>query len=243
MSRRSAPNARAPRLRIWRLLRLLTWFCGALVALTIIWVMIYAVTPPPRTALMLIRSADGAETTWRWVKWEEISPHLVRAVIAAEDSQFCRHNGFDWEAIEAAMERNDEGERLSGGSTISQQTAKNVFLWPNRTWLRKGLEAWFTLLIEFLWPKQRILEVYLNVVEWGNGVYGAEAAAHHWFHKSSDQLSTVEAARLAVILPNPRHWSPTALKPSLTRRVATIQKGMEFLAHGNQATCVFKQKQ
>src|SRR5262245_44482057 len=147
----------------------------------IVVVAIYRFAPPPITYLMVQRAFEGRGFDRRWVPLRQISPHLVRAMIAAEDARFCEHHGFDFGAIEKAMAANEAGRKLRGGSTISQQTAKNVFLWPQRDWLRKGLEAWFTVLIEVGWGKQRILEVYLNSIEWGPGVYGAEAAAQRNF--------------------------------------------------------------
>ena len=160
-----------------RLIRILAAVALGLAAVSAGWALLYRVAPVPATPLMLIRAADGAEMRHDWAPIERIAPTLARAVIASEDTKFCGHGGFDWQAIEGAFEENEEGRRLLGGSTISQQTAKNAFLWPGRTWTRKGLEAGFTLLIETLWPKRRIMEVYLNIVEWADGVYGAEAAA------------------------------------------------------------------
>ncbi|HKJ74138.1 MAG TPA: monofunctional biosynthetic peptidoglycan transglycosylase, partial [Alphaproteobacteria bacterium] len=138
---------------------------------------IYRFMEPPVTPLMLLREADGAPILKKWEPLSRISPALQRAVIASEDARFCQHFGFDWSAINGAIDRDAEGGRLYGASTISQQTAKNLFLWPSRTFLRKGIEAYFTVWLEATWPKRRILEMYLNVVEWGNGIYGAEQAA------------------------------------------------------------------
>ena len=151
---------------------------------------------------------EGLDYQWRGLK--QISPHLVDAAIAAEDARFCSHHGFDMEAIQKALDHNAEGGRIRGGSTISQQTAKNVFLWPGRDWIRKGLEAGYTVLIEAVWSKRRIMEVYLNVVEWAPGVYGAQAASRHWFGKDARDLSPREAARLAAILPAPRRYQAAA---------------------------------
>src|SRR5437899_404689 len=150
-------------------------------ACSILLTVIYRLVPVPVTPLMLIRLLDGEGMRKDWVSYDAISPQLARAVIAAEDSGFCQHNGFDWSAIEKAWNRNQHSPRIRGGSTISNQTAKNVFLWPDRTYIRKAVEYYFTGLIEFFWTKRRILEVYLNVVEWGHGVYGAEAAAQAHF--------------------------------------------------------------
>jgi monofunctional biosynthetic peptidoglycan transglycosylase len=162
----------------------------------------------------------------------------VAAAIAAEDARFCSHPGFDFEAIEQAMKANEQGRRMRGGSTISQQTAKNVFLWPGRDWVRKGLEAGYTVLIETVWGKRRIMEVYLNVAEMGPGIYGAEAAAQHWFGKSASDLSSREAARLAAILPSPRRYNAGSPGPYVRRRASRIQAAANTVRNEGLATCV-----
>jgi monofunctional glycosyltransferase len=180
--------------------RLLVWY----VIITFLLVILYRFAPVPMTATMLFDS-NGATRDWQPL--HKISPNLVRAVIAAEDGKFCTHSGFDTEAIEQAIERNKQGRRMRGGSTISQQTAKNVFLWQGSGWsryLRKVPEVWFTFLIENLWGKRRIMEVYLNVAETGLGTYGAEAGAQRYFKKGASNLSRTEAARIAAILPLPK---------------------------------------
>ena len=174
-------------------------------------VALYRFVPPPITFLYVQRLFEGRGYDRRWVPLGDISPSLVRAVIASEDANFCRHMGFDMEAIEKAMAANAAGKKLRGGSTISQQTAKNVFLWPARDWIRKGLETYFTGLIELMWGKPRIMEVYLNSIEWGPGIYGAEAAAKKNFGVSAKQLTPAQAARLAAIVPKPLAWK--AAKP------------------------------
>src|SRR5215468_8231335 len=175
-------------------------------------VTIYRFVPPPMTFLMVQRMVEGRGFDRRWVPLRSISPSLVRSVIASEDSGFCQHHGFDFGAIEKAMAHNEQRPgRIRGGSTISQQTAKNVFLWPQRDWVRKGLETWFTVLIEVIWGKPRIMEVYLNSIEWGPGVYGAEAAARRNFRIPAKDLSPAQSARLAAILPKPLSWR--AAKP------------------------------
>src|SRR5690606_3150412 len=146
--------------------------------------------------------------------------------IASEDQRFAQHHGFDLEAIRDAAERNARGGRLRGASTISQQTAKNLFLWGGRSWVRKGLEAWYTLLIEALWPKQRILEVYVNIAEFGDGVYGAQAASQRFFGKDASALTAAEAARLAAVLPSPRRYSAANPGPYVQRRTGQIQRQM-----------------
>jgi len=203
-------------------------------------VVAYRFVPPPTTWLMLSRApVDGIDYRWRGLN--DISPNLVYAAIGAEDARFCLHKGFDVEAIQKAMAHNERVEkrgrgRLRGASTITQQTAKNVFLWPGRDWIRKGLETGFTALIEVVWPKRRIMEVYLNVAEWGPGVYGAEAAARHWFGKSASELTRTEAARLAAILPSPRTYQAASPGPYVRRRANTVLANMaEVRAQGLSA--------
>jgi monofunctional biosynthetic peptidoglycan transglycosylase len=184
---------------------------------------IYQSLPPPITILMIEGLAEGRGLHKDWTSIEQISPDLIRSVIAAEDAHFCEHHGFDWASIRAAWNKIEAGaSRLRGGSTISNQTAKNVFLWPGRTWIRKGLEAYFTLLIEFVWGKQRIMEVYLNVIEFGPGIYGAEAASQRFFKKSAAELSRHQAALLASVLPNPDEWSAAKPGPYMQKRANTI---------------------
>ena len=192
------------------MLKFLLWF----VVGTILWVVLYRFIDPPITYLMVERyfTVEDGHINKEWKDIDEISEHLQLAVIAAEDQRYLEHWGFDMEAIESAFESNEKGRRIRGGSTISQQTAKNVFLWHGRTWLRKGLEAWFTLLIELVWGKERILEVYLNVLELGPGVYGAQAAANEFFGSSATELNKSQSALIAAVLPNPRKMS--AAKPS-----------------------------
>ena len=206
-------------------------------------VVAYAVVPPPVTFLMTSRLIEGEGVSRRWRSLDDISPRLVEAVIAAEDSTFCSHHGFDMKAIEQALKANARAEkrgrgRIRGGSTISQQTAKNVFLWPGRDWVRKGLEAGYTILIETVWGKRRIMEVYLNVAEWGPGVYGAEAASRHWFDKGADELTSREAARLAAILPSPRRYNASAPGPYVRRRASRIQAAMGTVRNDGLASCV-----
>ncbi len=199
------------------LLKSILWF----VVLSVLWVLVYTVLPVPYTPLMGIRSVKGGdafELRHEWKSLDEISPSLQLAVICAEDQLFVEHNGFDVEAIKKAYHSNQTGKSLRGGSTISQQTAKNVFLWPKRSWFRKGLESWFTLLIETFWSKERILEIYLNSIEMGDGVFGAEAASNYWFNKSADELNHYEAAAIAAILPNPRKYEAHPRSSYVERR-------------------------
>ncbi len=203
-------------------------------------VAVHRLIPPPLTFLMVTRAVEGEGFSYRWKSLDDISPRLVEAVIASEDARFCSHRGFDMEAIEKALKANGRGGRIRGGSTISQQTAKNVFLWPGRDWIRKGLEAGYTVLIEALWGKRRIVEVYLNVAEWAPGVYGAEAAARHWFGKSATDLTPREAARLAAILPSPRRYDAASPGPYVRRRASRVQAAMGTVRNDDLAACVLR---
>lgn len=201
-------------------------------------VLVHRLVPPPLTFLMVTRAVEGEGLSYRWKSLDDISPRLVEAVIASEDARFCSHHGFDMEAIEKALKANERGGRIRGGSTITQQTAKNVFLWPGRDWIRKGLEAGYTVLIETLWGKRRIMEVYLNVAEWAPGVYGAEAAARHWFGKSAADLTPREAARLAAILPSPRRYNASSPGPYVRRRASRVQAAMGTVRNDGLTACV-----
>lgn len=233
MAAPGTPRRRRPILKALSLLALLGVLSVALLR----------VVPPPMTFLMSSRAVAGSGLEYRWRSLDEISPRLVEAVIASEDAGFCSHYGFDVEAIEKAFRDNARNEargrdRFRGGSTISQQTAKNVFLWPGRDWIRKGLEAGYTLLIETLWGKRRIMEVYLNVAEWAPGVYGAQAASRHWFDKDADALTNREAARLAAILPSPRRYRAASPGPHVRRRGGQIQAAMGTVRNEGLASCV-----
>jgi len=204
-------------------------------------VILYRFVPPPMTFLMVQRLFEGRGFDRRWVPLSRISPRLVGAVIASEDSGFCEHHGFDFQAIEKALRHNaDDPGRIRGGSTISQQTAKNVFLWPDRSWVRKGLETWFTVLIEAVWGKPRIMEVYLNSIEWGPGVYGAEAAARRNFGVGARDLTPAQAARLAVIVPKPLAWKADKPGRYVRRRSGTIQARAGVVRCDGLADCVFR---
>jgi len=201
--------------------------------------LIYRIVPPPITILMIERLLQGKGMDQRWRPLSAIAPDLPQAVIAAEDARFCEHHGFDFQAMEAAARSNERRPgKVRGGSTISQQTAKNVFLWPSRDYVRKGLEAWFTVLEEAFWGKRRILEVYLNVVEWGPGIYGAEAASQRYFRRSAATLTPDEAARLAAILPSPLKWK--AVKPGryVQKRSAKIGARAAIVREDDLAWCV-----
>ena len=201
-------------------------------------VSIYRFVPPPITYLMVQRTFEGRGFDRHWRPIRQISPALTRAVIAAEDAKFCEHHGFDFTAMEKALAHNERSKRVRGGSTISQQTAKNIFLWPDRSYVRKGLEAYFTLLIEGLWGKQRIMEVYLNSIEWGPGVYGAESAALKNFKVGADKLTPAQAARLAAILPSPLKWKAAAPGPYVKRRSGKIGAAAGTVRLEGLAGCV-----
>lgn len=207
------------------------WF----IALSILSVIIFKWVPVPITPLMMTRAIDNKMEgkdmilSHDWEPIENISPNLQKAVIASEDGNFLKHNGFDFNAMQKAFKSNQKGKRLKGGSTISQQTAKNVFLWQGRSYLRKGLEAYFTVLIELIWGKERIMEVYINSIEMGNGVYGAEAAAQHWYRKSAADLTKQEAAGIAAILPNPRKYKATNSSSYIERRKGKIVRVMNHI--------------
>ena len=199
---------------------------------SVVWVGIYRFVPPPITVTMLVNAVDGRGITKDWMALDEMSPNMARAAIAAEDGNFCSHFGFDFKAMQNAFKSNMQGDRrIRGGSTISQQTAKNAFLFQGGGYLRKALEAWFTVLIEALWPKKRIMEVYLNLAETGIGTYGANAGAMRYFRHDASTLSRAEAARIAAVLPLPRKRE--AVAPSgntrrygdrIARRVGQVQR-------------------
>ena len=207
-------------------------FAVVFLAITILPVLLYTVVDPPTTPLMWIRwmeSDSGKQYplfTKDWRPLNEVSPRLVRAVISSEDQKFFMHNGFDWEAAVNALEVNLTTKRKIGASTISMQTARNVFLWQERNWLRKGLEAYFTFLIEAFWSKDRILEVYLNVIEWGDGVFGCESASQKYFQHSARWITKKDAAWMAAILPNPRAWSKAGYQHRVEKRQAQILLSM-----------------
>lgn len=214
----------------------LLYFVIGSVALTAI----YAIAPVPTTLTMLFDS-NGA--TRDWTRLSNISPNLVRAVIAAEDGKFCTHDGFDREAIEQALQRNKSGRRMRGGSTISQQTAKNVFLWQGSGWtryLRKVPEVYFTFLIETIWGKRRIMEVYLNVAETGIGTYGAEAGAHRYYKKSAKDLTRIEAARLAAILPLPKKRAVNGVGGFTRRYGNSIAARIRVVKRDGLDSCIYK---
>jgi monofunctional biosynthetic peptidoglycan transglycosylase len=230
-----------------RILSLVARMILGFVALSIVLVILSRFVPIFYTPLMFIRLVEGGFAgKWvgidkTWVPIEDISPAMMRAVIASEDARFLAHTGIDWDAVQEAKRRNERTEklynagkikkkRLYGASTITMQTAKNAFLFPSRTYFRKALEAYFTYLIEFIWGKRRILEVYLNVIEMGDGIYGVEAASQRYFGTSASRLTAQEAALITAVLPNPRKWSPAKPSGYIRRKAATIQARMSGTA-------------
>ncbi|WP_144603710.1 monofunctional biosynthetic peptidoglycan transglycosylase [Algoriphagus algorifonticola] len=214
------------------ILKIIIWFFIVSIGLVII----YRFVPVPLTPLMVIRLVEQSIDEKKelrlykdWVPMEEISRHASQAVYASEDQKFLQHSGFDMEAMKKAWEGNKKGKRIKGASTITQQTVKNVFLWPGRNYVRKGLEAYFTVLVELLWPKERIMEVYLNVIEMGPGIYGIEAAAQTFYGKSAKKLTRGEAAMIAAVLPNPIRWSPRRPTNYISGRQGWILRQMNNL--------------
>jgi monofunctional biosynthetic peptidoglycan transglycosylase len=241
---RAQPRGSPRRGRVRRLLRrpVRLAFRAVLLAtllatlLSVLWVAAYRVLDPPGGFYMASEAwrLGGVERDWRDL--DEIAPALARSVIAAEDARFCEHLGFDFEAIRQAIEERERG-RFRGASTISQQVAKNVFLWHRPSWVRKGLEAGFTVLIEALWPKRRILEVYLNTAEFGPGLFGAEAAAQRHFGRGAERLSADQAARLAAVLPNPKERSASNPSAFVAKRARAIRAGAATLASEGRDAC------
>jgi monofunctional biosynthetic peptidoglycan transglycosylase len=240
ISMKSATRRTLPR----RLLRAFALCAAAWVVLTWLVVLLLRFVPPPTSAFMLERRVNA----WRagdthfvlqqhWVPWHEVSPQLPIALVAGEDQKFPSHHGFDVQAIHDALDEADSGERLRGASTISQQTAKNLFLWSGRSFVRKGLEAYFTVLLELTWPKRRILEVYMNIAEFGDGIYGADAAARTLFHEPPSQLSGYQSALLASVLPNPKRLHADRPSPYVLRHADWVQQqvrqlgGTSYLPH------------
>ncbi|MBR4390266.1 MAG: monofunctional biosynthetic peptidoglycan transglycosylase [Prevotella sp.] len=218
---------------IRKILKCVKWLVVFFFTSTILSVILYRFVPVFATPLMVIRCvqqvANGDKLTWHhsWTSLEHMSPHLPIAVMASEDQRFLTHHGFDVEAIKKAIEYNETHEKKRGASTISQQTAKNVFLWPGRSWLRKGLEAYFTFLIELFWSKERIMEVYLNSIEMGPGIYGAEAVAEQHFNKSAAVLTREDCALIAATLPKPLEYSSKTPSAYMLKRQRQILRQMK----------------
>ena len=220
-----------------RAIKFLFKFLVYFVLITVAWVGIYAIVPPPITATMIL---DENGVTKDWTSFGDISPNMVRAVIAAEDGKFCSHDGFDTEAIQKAIQRNAQGGRIRGGSTISQQVAKNAFLWQGGGFFRKGLEAYFTFLIETIWSKQRIMEVYLNLAETGIGTYGVQAGAQRYFNKDAKDLTGIEAARIAAALPQPKKRAVNGAGGFTRRYGNTIAARINVVRNEKLDSCIYK---
>jgi monofunctional biosynthetic peptidoglycan transglycosylase len=224
--------ARSPR----RWLRWILLLPVTVAAFTVLQVATLRFVDPWFSSFMAIRQMEavaegdfGFRIAYDWRDLDDISPNLPVALVAAEDQRFADHFGFDIEAIEKAQKSNARGRKVRGGSTISQQLAKNLFLWSGRSWVRKGVEAWYTLLIEAMWPKRRVLEVYANVVEFGDGIYGAQAAARSFYGKDARRLTAAESARLAAVLPSPKRYSVSRPGPYVQRRTRAIQRQMRYV--------------
>ena len=209
------------------------------ILLSLLWVLAYRFVPPPITVTMLGDLVAGNGLKRDWMSIDEIDRDMVRAAIAAEDSKFCQHNGFDLDAIEQAMQRNASGGRIRGGSTISQQTAKNAFLWQGGGYVRKGFEAWFTVLIEAMWPKRRIMEVYLNLAETGIGTYGVNAGSQRYYGHDASAMTRTEAARIAAVLPLPKKRGAIAPKGFTRRYGGSIAARIGVVARDGLDACVY----
>ena len=233
-----APAPKPRRRLVWRILKWTGLSILGFILFSALWVILYRFVTPPITVTQMF---DGNGATREWMPIERIDRNMVRAVIAAEDSKFCTHHGFDTDAIAAAMRSNAAGNRvIRGGSTISQQTAKNAFLWQGGGYFRKGLEAWFTVLMEATWPKRRIMEVYLNIAETGIGTYGVNAGAQRYYHHDASRLTPEEAARIAAVLPLPQHRE--VIDPGgFTRRYGNIiLRRMAQVARDGLDRCVYE---
>ena len=221
--------------KLWRKVRLTII---VILALHFVYLVLLKWVNPPITVVQLSNWIDGYGLRRDYVDWDDISPNMKLAVIASEDQLFPEHNGFDWKSIEKAMK--EKKKRVRGASTISQQVAKNVFLWNGRSWIRKGLEVYFTFMIELIWGKQRILEVYLNVAEMGPGIFGVEAASRHYFKKSAKKLTPSEAAKIASCLPNPKKYTIKPLSKAVQRRYPWVEQQMMFLRPDKEIQLLLK---
>ena len=219
---------------IWRIVQAVT----ACIVAVHVYALALVIMPVPGTLNMSGRVMQGTDVYYSWTRLEEISPHLVTAVIAAEDTRFCQHTGVDVEAIKTALNERQQSGRVRGASTLTQQTAKNVFLWNGGGYVRKGAEAWMAVLIDGIWGKRRVMETYLNVAEWGDGLYGAEAAAYGRFGKPARDLTRFEAARLAAVLPSPNKWRANPAGPYVRQRTQTLLARMDVVARDGLDDCV-----
>ena len=229
-TKKAKSSGKKSRSLLRKILRIIKYMAIFFFASTIFVTILYKWVDPPLTPLMLIRKAEGYDINKRWKDLDQLSANLPLAALAAEDPNFPKHHGFDFGALQKAYEHNQKDEkRIKGGSTISQQTAKNVFLWPNRDYIRKGLEAYFTILIELIWGKERIMEVYLNIVETGPGIYGCEAASQFYFKKPSTKLSKPEAAAIICLLPCPLKYKVFNPSPKRMNHRNAVVQGMNFI--------------
>jgi monofunctional glycosyltransferase len=223
---------------LWRKIRMTII---VILGLHLVYLVVLKWVDPPITVVQLVSYIDGYGLKRDYVDWDEISPNVKLAVIASEDQLFPEHNGFDWKSIEKALtEKSKKSKRMRGASTISQQVAKNVFLWNGRSWIRKGLEVYFTFMIELIWGKERILEVYLNVAEMGPGIFGVEAASRHYFKKPAKKLTTSEAAKIAACLPNPKKYTIKPLSAAVQRRYPWVEQQMGFLRPDKEIQLLLK---
>ena len=220
--------------------RILVVLFASLIAFPVLLILLFRFVPIPGTPQMLFSLVTGHGANYTWRDASRISPYLGRVVIGSEDQLFCSHHGFDWKNINDAVQEHERypSRPLRGASTISQQTARSLFLLPTRSWIRKGAEAYLTVLIEALWPKERILTVYLNVVDWGNGHFGAEAAARAYFHIPASALSRTQAARLAAVLPDPTRWDAARPGPYVAGRTIALREKMQQVANDGLDHCV-----
>lgn len=220
---------------LWRAAK----FVGGLFVAVHIYALILFFAPVPGTLNMAGRVVQGTGVYYTWIPLEEMSPHLVQAVIAAEDTRFCDHSGVDLDAIQTALDERAQSGRVRGASTLTQQTAKNVFLWNGGGYVRKGGEAWFAIFIDGFWGKRRVIETYLNVAEWGDGLYGVQAAAYGRFGKPASELTRFESARLAAVLPSPNKWRVNPAGPYVRRRTGTILARMDVVTRDGLDSCVW----
>jgi monofunctional glycosyltransferase len=224
--------------KLWRKIRVTII---VILGLHLVYLVLLKWVNPPITAIQLTSWIDGHGLNRDYVGWNEISPNMKLAVIASEDQLFPAHNGFDWKSIEKAIkEKPKKTKRIRGASTISQQVAKNVFLWNGRSWIRKGLEVYFTFMIELIWGKERILEVYLNIAEMGPGIFGVEAASRHYFKKPAKKLTSPEAAQIAACLPNPKKYTIKPLSAAVRRRYPWVEQQMMFLRPDKEIQLLLK---
>jgi monofunctional biosynthetic peptidoglycan transglycosylase len=237
MERAQTPSA--GRARRW-LRRIVIALLVLLIPVPIILLLLFRFVPVPGTPQMVIGLSSGDAVDYRWRDASEISPYLFKAVIGGEDEKFCRHHGFDWGSIDQALKSHDHHpkKRLRGASTLSQQAARSLFLVPWRSWIRKGAEAYLTVLMEGLWPKRRIITAYLNLVDWGHGYFGAEAAAQRYFHKSASALTARQAARLAAVLPNPDDWHAVRPGPYVAWRTGDLLGRIRVVTRDRLDACV-----